>query len=57
MKQMSSLMWAEASLLFAAIVLGLVGLFRNEKWAHNPWLVPILIALVWGTLQDGWAPY
>jgi mannose/fructose/N-acetylgalactosamine-specific phosphotransferase system component IIC len=50
-------MWTEASLLFAAIVVAFIGLFKNESWAHNPWLIPILIALVWGTLQDGWGPY
>lgn len=53
---MSTLIWIEVSLLFAAIAVAAVGLFQNQSWAHNPWLMPILVALVWGTLQDGKNP-
>jgi hypothetical protein len=50
---MSGLQWVEVGLLIAAIGVAVVGLIVNEKWAFNPWLIPILVALGWGVLQDG----
>ncbi len=46
-----ALYWVESAFLIAAIATGVAGLLANEKWAYEPWLIPVLAALLWGTLQ------
>jgi len=43
----------EVAFLIASIAIAVAGLLNNEKWAFNSWLIPILVALLWGILQDG----
>jgi hypothetical protein len=39
-------------LLSVVIAVAVFAAINNEKWAHNPWLIPVLGALLWGILQD-----
>lgn len=48
-----SLLWAEVGLLIASISVAGVGIIKNQRWSKNAWLIPVLVALMWGVLQDG----
>lgn len=49
-----SLLWIEVSFLSASIAISGAGLLNKEQWAHNSWLIPVLFALLWGVIQDGY---
>jgi hypothetical protein len=42
--------------LCASIVINIVGLAKTEQWSQNPWLLTVLIALLWGVLQESSYP-
>lgn len=48
------LLWLEVAFLIAAISVAGVGLLQNQQWSKNSWLIPVLVALMWGVLQDGY---
>jgi hypothetical protein len=29
-----------------------LGIWKNESWALNPWLLPVIAALIWGVYQE-----
>ena len=46
-----ALYWLEAAFLIAAIGTAVAGVTKHEAWAYEPWLIPVLVALLWGVLQ------
>jgi hypothetical protein len=34
------------------LIASILGLLQKENWAKNPWLIPVILALAWGVLQD-----
>ena len=46
-----ALYWVESAFLIAAIATAVAGLGYGEKWAYESWVIPVLVALLWGTLQ------
>ena len=42
--------------LCASIVINIVGLAKTEQWSQNPWLLTVLVALLWGVLQESSYP-
>jgi hypothetical protein len=52
LKQMTDLSGLMVTVLGIAIGVAIVGIINGEKWSHNPWLIPVLVAQLWGVLQD-----
>lgn len=48
---MMQLYWVEAGFLIAAMGVAIGGLAQKASWAYEPWLIPVLAALLWGVLQ------
>lgn len=42
--------------LSAGIVINVIGLAKSEQWSQNPWLLTVLVALLWGVLQESSYP-
>jgi hypothetical protein len=38
--------------LFCSATFTLVAICKNESWALNPWLLPVIAALIWGVYQE-----
>ena len=52
LKQMTDLSGLMVTVLGISIGVAILGIINGEKWSHNPWLIPVLVAQLWGVLQD-----